>query len=274
VPNESGGLRGVPQRGVRIHLAGVRSGVAKLAPHLQRVQHSLVTHAYPKAIPQWAELWADVPGSNVIVDSGAFTAHTLGKEFALDGYAAFIDEFRSKYEPMVAELHFMNLDVIGDQSATWRNFDELTRRGHSVMPVLTRGSPASDIDRAAEHEYFACGGLVGAGRQSVQAWLDQVFARLLKRARLPRVHLLGVTQQWALERYPIFSSDSSSWLGPIRYGRSRLHGVQRAPRAIAASSAATNAVLMEILCKEIRHYQELEDYATALWRKRGIEWQS
>jgi len=237
----------------------------------ERCNYSLVTYAYLRSIPLWADVWRELP-SCTIVDSGAFTAHTLGKEFTLDGYAAFIDEFSAEYGELLDELHFMSLDVIGDAAATWRNFDELERRGHQIMPVLTIGSSERDIDRAAEHGYFACGGLVGAKRGIVQAWLDSVFQRLLTRAELPKVHLLGVTQGWALERYPAFSSDSSSWKKPIHFGQSRLRGLPMIPRSTIGSAEA--ALASESLRAELRHYRQLQDHTTALWRERGIEWES
>lgn len=232
---------------------------------------SLVTFAYPNDIKLWADLWLELP-SSVIVDSGAFTAHTTGKEFTTATYSEFMTQIKTDYEPRLIALDFMSLDVIGDTAATWRNFDDLQARGHDVMPILTTGCTSADIDRAAEHRYIAIGGCVGAGRTALQPQLDQIFARLTRRDQLPQVHLLGVTQQWALERYPAYSCDSSSWKKPLIWGQSRLNGMRKIPSSTLNGTASYLA--SESLRAELRHYRKLQDHATALWRKRGIEWES
>ena len=237
----------------------------------ERCANSLVTYAYADGIDTWHNVWREVP-SNVIVDSGAFTAHTQGTTFTVEGYAAFIDEFGARYGSDVADANFMSLDVIGDTKATWRNFDHLTRLGKSVMPVLTLGCSLADVDRAAEHGYVACGGLVGGGRADLMPWLDGVFGRFRKLGKLPKVHLLGITKQWALERYPAYSCDSSTWLSPLRFGRTLLKGIDRLPRH--KDGVSESAIVVEALRAEVRKYRELENQTTALWRRRGIEWQS
>jgi hypothetical protein len=245
-------------------------GLCSQSLTLEQYQHALVTYAYPSDITRWGDVWLEVPQSTVIVDSGAFTAHSKGIEYTCEGYAEFIDEFNDTYAARLREVNFMSLDVIGQPEATWRNFERLEQLGKTVMPVITVNCSTSDVDRAAEHGYIACGGLVGAGEPVLKRWLDGVFARLMKRATLPRVHLLGVTQEWALKRYPIFSCDSSSWIKPVRFGQSRLAGLRKIPNYL--EGAPETALAIESLRHEVRRYAKLERDTTELWRKRGIEW--
>lgn len=220
-------------------------------------------------IPCWPTVWKKVP-SSAIIDSGAFTAAGQGKSYTVDEYAEFIDGFDDAFGASLRERFFMSLDVIGDQAASWRNFDELERRGYDVLPILTRGCSSADIDRAAEREYLAIGGCVGAGRAELQPYLDQIFARLMKRDRLPRVHLLGLTQDWAVRRYPAFSADSTSWLRVVFFGQTRLTGIDSAVKY--CNGGAERAFALEGLRAEVRHYQKMQATATELWARRGIEW--
>ena len=63
----------------------------------------------------------------VIIDSGAFTAFTLGKAVDTKEYAEWAKDFDSRWRHRMDSLHFMNLDVIGDQDASWINQSILER---------------------------------------------------------------------------------------------------------------------------------------------------
>jgi len=255
-------------------LAGRAWGITDLSVILERYPFILSSFAAPKVAESFSAVWRRVDDPCLIVDSGAFTAHTRGVRFKVEAYANYIDEFTQRHSGSLAELRFMTLDVIGDAAATRRNFEQLERLGKTVMPIVTYGSAMIEVERAAERGYFALGGLVGRRRSEVQAWLDRVFRYLLSLPELPQAHLLGVTQQWALERYPAYSVDSGSWFAPQKFGRSLLQGVDRVPSAASGDSPARAALMLESLREELRAMRALETHATALWRKRGIEWQS
>lgn len=211
----------------------------------------------------------------VIIDSGAFTAHTTGKPILLEEYVEWAIRFRARWEPRMRSLHFINLDVIGDQRASWRNHRLLSERGLDTLPVIQTDATRKDVQRAlAEHEYICLGGLVGARRSKLQPWLDRIFSEVMayreREGALRKIHLLGVTTKWALNRYPIFSCDSSSWTQALRYG----NGWERGSRLPRYSQSPENlAATMRKLREEIRSYKEMEAAATALWKHRGIEWE-
>lgn len=259
---------------MRVHLAGKASGAR---PHTLPAQaaiaeqhpFTLATYAYPDDIAWWEQVWHAVPGSVVIMDSGAFTAHTQGREITVAEYGRFIDEVTAHHGSRLAELHFMALDVIGDQRATWRNLGKLEKLGHQVIPVLTYGAQAGDVKRAADYPYVALGGLVGAPRARLQPWLDGVF-NILTREDFPRVHLLGLTQEWALRRYPAFSCDSSSWLRTLRFGLTELPGIDKVPSY--STSAAATAMNVASLRKEVQRMTKMQNEATRLWAQRGVVW--
>ena len=147
----------------------------------------------------------------------------------------------------------------------------------SVIPIVTQGADKKHLHRAlAQADYFALGGLVPLTRQKakLQGWLDAcykpVVAKFQATGTMPKVHLLGVSQEWVLHRYPVYSCDSSSWVAVLRYGSTGAlgkGGPQKVPHA-----KKEPAINVYALRQEIRKYREMEEKATALWAQRGIAW--
>lgn len=270
---------------MRVHLAGVidqrgqhwndPDGLSIPARVLvdENYPDTLVTPAHP--LSAWPSIWQRTTGANVIVDSGAFTAHTTGKPMTVTMLADYISEFMAVHAPTVERVSFVSLDVIGDQQQTWRNFDELQRMGVPVCPVLSaRAVGPHDIDRAFEHDYIFIGGIAssGAGGRVV---LDPIYKRLLalaeKHGRLPKTHLLGFTRDDLL-RYPAYSCDSSSWISVLRYGdsvHSKRLGVKS--RSYGKSRADAGATYLK-LREDVRAYRALAERHTRLWERRGYTW--
>lgn len=182
------------------------------------------------------------------------------------------------------------LDVIRDWQATAANVRAMAARGLDPVPTFHRGSPWPELDRlASEHGYIALGGVVSdraGGRASMEGWLDQCMGRLA--ARWPvRVHCFGVTAQWAIERYPFYSVDSSSAIVGGAMGRvMRFQAGQVVQREWREDFAATydgrvaDGVLVEGTAHMGRRFasveasRALERYATDLWRAKGVTWDS
>ncbi|MEL6853486.1 MAG: hypothetical protein AAFO83_00080 [Cyanobacteria bacterium J06607_13] len=213
----------------------------------------------------------------VIIDSGAFTAWTSGKTIDPRDYASWALDFDRRWRSRFASLEFMNLDVIGDQAATWRNLEILEGLGMSPLPIVTFGVDLSHLDRALEqYDYIALGGLVPytRHRKKLQKWLDFCFARIMRYRKrtgvLWRIHLLGVTTEWVLNRYPCYSTDSSSWVACLRFGQAKSAGISRLPR-YKDGDAEMSATIFA-LRSEIRKYKKMESSATKLWTSRGVAW--
>lgn len=211
----------------------------------------------------------------VIIDSGAFTAWSTGKVIHPKDYAEWALDFDSRWRHKMASLEFMNLDVIGDQDATWRNLEILEGLGMRPMPIVTYGVDLKHLDRALEnYDYIALGGLVPYSRDKVKlkSWLDACFYRVMKYRKktgiMRRVHLLGITTDWVLKRYPCYSSDSSSWVSCLRFGGGDAAGIKQLPRY--KESDAAMAATIHTLRSEIRKYKKMQDEATKLWVSRGI----
>lgn len=211
----------------------------------------------------------------VIIDSGAFTAFTTGKIINPQDYAAWSLEFEQEWSPKMRSLHFMNLDVIGDQEGTWKNQALLEKLGMHPIPIVTQGACLKHLDYALRHyPYIALGGLVPLARQpkALKAWLDCCFVKIVAHykatGQMPRIHLLGITTDWVLKRYPCYSSDSSAWVACLRFGRGGAAGIKKVPRY--KESGAAMAATLHVLRTEIKRFQKMEQEATALWKSRGI----
>lgn len=258
---------------MHLHFAG-NGLMAARAKESEGANTHLISYAYPEEIGKHQPLVETQSGARVIIDSGAFTAHTTGKKIQLEQYAEFAHDLRGKWVDKLTALHFMNLDVIGDQSLSWQNQAKLEQLGVNPIPIITRGSSLEDLHRSLEYPYIALGGLVGVTRQELQVWFDRCFRVIMEHRRktgiMPKVHLLGVTSEWALFRYPAYSSDSSSWVRVLRFGDASAAGLKRVPRLGDGDTA--RAANMHVLRSEIRKFQKLEHDATQLWKARGVEW--
>lgn len=181
--------------------------------------------------------------------------------------------FRDRWAEKLDFLRFMNLDVIGDQDATWKNHAALEAMGLKPLAIVTSFADEKHLHRALEYDYIALGGLVPYTQQKdkLRGWLDRCFRVFVghykKTGVMPKVHLLGVSQKWVLERYPVYSSDSSSWVRVLRFGGGRAAGIKRVPKVSTLREAN-----LHVLRAEIKKYQRMERDATKLWANRGVSW--
>lgn len=150
----------------------------------------------------------DPASFRLMVDSGAFTAWSMGKTVDMDDYARFLRSLPSEWE-----VEAIQLDVIGDHKATLKNFLRMVQMGVDTIPVFTRGTPLKDREKMYAHkDYVALGGLVNN-----PAYLP--FVRYFMRTNEGRrVHWLGYTRPHDLKRYRPTSVDSSAISGAQRYG--------------------------------------------------------
>jgi hypothetical protein len=109
---------------MNIHLAG-HSATSEMESEI-KTEHSnyLTTYADQIEVRNTIGAITDrIPDlrPRVIIDSGAFTAFTTGKTIDPRDYAKWSIEFKERWKGKMTALHFMNLDVIGDQDASWSN---------------------------------------------------------------------------------------------------------------------------------------------------------
>ncbi len=160
--------------------------------------------------------------AKIFLDSGAFSAYTLGVELSVKEYCEYIqrnsDIIRVEDGSVMASV----LDGIGDPLQTWRNQYEMELRGVRPLPCFHAGEPEEYLEHyVRNYDYITLGGMVGSSTKQLMIWLDRVWDRYLVdgsgRAKI-KVHGFGITSVPLMERYPWFSCDSSSWVQSTAFG--------------------------------------------------------
>ena len=161
-------------------------------------------------------------GARIFLDSGAFSAYTLGVDLKVSDYCEYIsrnmDIIRVEDGTVMASV----LDGIGDPLKTYQNQLEMEERGFRPMPCYHFGEDERYLDYyVRNYEYITLGGLVGASTDSLTKWLDEIWNKHLMdgsgRARL-KVHAFGITSIPIMGRYDWYSVDSSSWIQSAAFG--------------------------------------------------------
>lgn len=212
----------------------------------------------------------------MLIDSGAFTVRSTGDAITVADYAKWAKQFRKKRGAEFDSLDFVTLDVIGDQRATWANTAELRRLGLDVLPVVTMiDAKLRDIDKALERSEYICFGGMPKGMRRIQCYLDPAWAHVWKWAEkhghMSRIHLLGITRDWMLYRYPAYSSDSSTWCDVVRYGKANTLGVTLPKAGKTPPRSAQRVAQLHSLRAELQRYRRMEEHATILWKARGVD---
>lgn len=160
--------------------------------------------------------------ARIFLDSGAFSAHTLGVELKVSDYCDYIqrntDILRVEDGVVMASV----LDGIGDPLQTYRNQYEMELRGSRPLPCFHAGEDERYLEHyVRNYPYITLGGMVGSSTKQLQIWLDRIWDKYLVdgsgRARL-KVHGFGITSVPLMERYPWYSCDSSSWIQSTSFG--------------------------------------------------------
>lgn len=149
-------------------------------------------------------------GVKVFLDSGAFSAFTQGVKIDIGEYCDYIHENADIIDfPSV-------LDAIGDAEGTYRNQEEMERRGTKPLPCFHYGEPLDLLEHyISKYEYITIGGMVPISTPQLKLWLDDIWDRYLTdESGRPRtkVHGFGLTSLPLMMRYPWYSVDSSTWV--------------------------------------------------------------
>lgn len=201
------------------------------------------------------------PNKKIFLDSGAFTASTMGKEINIDDLIDFIKKNKSNLEV------YSTLDVIGSWEKTKNNTEYMESKGIKPLPVFHYKSPRKELERLLQnYDYFALGGLVPIAKDKkiMRSWLDMCFSIIKNKAK---IHGFGVTARWALERYPFYSTDSTSYLQASRYGTSKIITNEK----IIKFNNKTKHYL-ERTAIEVEATIKMKNYITNLWKARGIDY--
>ena len=151
------------------------------------------------------------PDWNIMLDSGAFSNYTLGKQVvSFDEYTSFLKRHQGSF------WHCIAYDVIGDMRKSEDNVKRMQDMGLNPVPVFQRGGTRDQLHHMMEaHDVIAIGGISRRSRaREEQDYLRQVM-RIVKDHK---VHLLGLG--WtAAKQYRPYSLDSTTPFETSRFGR-------------------------------------------------------
>lgn len=152
-----------------------------------------------------------MPCGRLMMDSGAYTAASVGKRITREGYAEFLDTWGGHID------HAVTLDVIGDPVGTAANTRWLHARGHKVLPVFTRGGTPADFDAMVRDAGYVC---VGGGVGMPPAVVVSRLGALQRRAEElgGGIHALGVGNMQGLRKIRPYSADASNVSSAFRFG--------------------------------------------------------
>lgn len=210
-----------------------------------------LTHLDPKNVREW------------VLDSGAYSAMTLGKPINLDEY---IEYCKQPFAFPPSEI--FGLDVIGDWEAGIRNCEAMWKAGIPAIPTYHIGEPKEVlVHLARNYPKIAIGDSAAPlGHTEVLRWAEQVFSI----AWPVKIHGFALVRRSLLEAFPFHSVDSSSWLlGPQAFGSwqsKRSRGLKRAG-SVAFSVRGTHKCFRD----EVDYFLRMERRLRVKWAKELAE---
>jgi hypothetical protein len=188
--------------------------VVNTLPNLLESYHYVNKQSYIDAIRN--------SGDKVFIDSGAFSAHTLGVSIDLPTYCRYLQQNEDIVLKDDGVLVASVLDGIGDALKTYQNQLEMERHGVRPLPCFHVGEDERYLEwYMANYEYITLGGMVAASGKQVAIWLERIWDKYLTdgsgRPRL-KVHGFGLTSVPLMEAFPWYSCDSSSWIQAASFG--------------------------------------------------------
>lgn len=158
----------------------------------------------------------------MLVDSGAFSAHTQGTSIDAADYAAWL---RDACVPAWGEwmVGAFNLDVLGDPVTSFENWQLLDDLGQRTIPVVHLGDDPTLFDPYIEQgvDYVGFGGLVGKSASRKRNWAQRTMRYLRDEHPHVRAHGLGVNAV-SMMALPWYSVDSTAFTSSYRFARLRL----------------------------------------------------
>lgn len=184
-------------------------------PPQRRPSTGVLTSFWYYADYDFARLPVDVP---LIMDSGAFSAWTSGGKVTLEDYAAWLRDTSPRW------AFAFNLDVIGDEAASFANWSKLLTHGALTTPVIHFGDRPEEVlpryfAAGADRLAISGGAMKTADINQVLRWQAYVHRWIQRNRPQTPVHGLGVHMRSKLAKLPWATTDSSAFTSAWRFAR-------------------------------------------------------
>ena len=281
---------------MRIYLAGLECYFSYLEEANVKVRNSFISfYAMHKAnseiLLRNVQRARQLSQGKIVCDSGAhsfFSENPLAGASASghrkstktittpDDYFELYKNFMHIAEPYVD--YFVELDigelVTQKKVEAWRKMLEreglIDRIIKVYHPAVMSWAEFEETCRLSESKYVAVEGDRPLQRKSR---LDYTRAIKIARAHDCKIHGFAMTKKNALDMYPFYSVDSSSWAAFIVWGSSSIvRDKSKHLKEIDSHRARTPEGRKHLYAQEVAAWLEREDYYTRLWEKRGVFW--
>lgn len=192
-------------------------------------------------IEKWIEMFKERPEcrNKLFVDSGAFSAWTLGKKIDVDDYINFLND-NDDYITLAASVDTIpgkprsseipsGEEIVASAQDTWDNYLYMRKKlNNKDMLVYTyhAGEPVRFLEQALKYEdefgqiqNIALGGMIGKSTKVITQFLTYVFDVIDKLRPGISVHAFGMTRPDIIEKFEITSADSTTFLIPAVFGK-------------------------------------------------------
>jgi len=154
--------------------------------------------------------------TDIMLDSGAFSAQMKGTEVDLDAYAAYVKKFQDDITIAVS------VDVIWEGEKSLANWNYLCDKGIKTMPVFHFGEDEKILEEyVSRAEWVGVGGVASKGNSQRLSWqtLSPHFNWLFTKYPDHKFHAFGINMPELINRFPFYSCDAVTWRIGSRYGR-------------------------------------------------------
>ncbi len=184
-----------------------------------------------KLIERWLTYSRETEHRQVFVDSGAYSAHTKGRELDVDEYIQYLNDRQGCFE-VIAQVDKIpgefgkpktHKQLIEAPNQSWENYLYMRERVKDVdnlTPIFHQGEDFKHLHRMLETTfdgkhipYIGISPANDVSTKEKAKWFETVF-RIIRDSSNPNVktHAFGMTSLDLLEKYPFYSADSTSWL--------------------------------------------------------------
>lgn len=182
-------------------------------------------------LERWITYIKEVEHRKLFVDSGAFSAHTKGRELDVDEYIEYLNARQGCFE-VIAQVDKIpgefgkkktREQLLEAPELSWENYLYMRDKVidyQNLTPIFHQGEDFKHLHRMLETtfdgEHIPYIGISPANDVSTKEkakWFETVF-RIIRDSSNPNVktHAFGMTSLDLLEQYPFYSADSTSWL--------------------------------------------------------------
>lgn len=280
---------------MKIYLAALEGQMLYLYPTGLKVRNGFISYytfsgRNPALVHEKVKKIREVVTATLVTDSGAHSFFAEKPEAGLSAsghsrkskYNYSPEDYFAKYLDFVkrnnAELdYFVELDIgelVGqEQVEKWR---EVLKSEGLYQKCITCYHPSiMDLDyfeymcKHSESKYLA---VEGDRPMQRKGRLDYTTLIKLARKHSCKLHGFAMTKPDALSTFPFYSVDSSSWNAFIVWGKSGLIKKDKLVKKIDQLAVRKERGRTRLYREEIAAWTELEDYYTALWKRRGIDY--